>query len=122
MTLAKVAHPTQPDIKLVLFSLIDCVACEGLKKEIQRVISDPVYRIIAFDTVHYGTLEADRYPTIRPRVFPTVIAFSDTEARLGWEGFASMAPSDISDSIIREALDATLSLASIHMKNQLTDK
>jgi thioredoxin-like negative regulator of GroEL len=48
---------------------------------------------------------------IRPRVFPTVIALKDGKAILGWEGFAAMSTTEISDAIVREALEAVLGLS-----------
>jgi hypothetical protein len=49
--------------------------------------------------------------SIKPRLFPTVVAFLDGEPKLGWEGFTSLDPSDLKQSIVYEVWNAASKLS-----------
>ncbi len=52
----------------------------------------------------------DHINKVRPRLFPTVIVFQDGVAKLGWEGFAALAPEEIKDSLVLDAYSQAMNL------------
>lgn len=97
-------------LEIVLYSLEGCEACIKLKEVFQTVFQRGDFSDINFKLQF---LE-DGYESIggiRPRCYPTVIAFMDGTPKLGWEGFALMAPSEIQEASVIEVLQATLDLS-----------
>lgn len=53
----------------------------------------------------------DAARSVRPRAFPTIIAYLDGVPKLGWEGFAAMAPEEIQDAMVLDVLQQAAALA-----------
>lgn len=103
-------------IDCIIFSLDDCAVCAALQNVVNSVIkassNSNLKQRLDIHIWHYG--DPCTFPPaamVRPRLLPTLIAFKDGVARLGWEGFAAMAPSEIQADIVREVLEQAAALA-----------
>jgi thioredoxin-like negative regulator of GroEL len=99
------------DLQMVLFTLRGCRACARLQKILKKIQKESRYQQIELLCFENSAIRPLELAKISPRVFPTVIALKDGKAMLGWEGFASMSTTEISDAIVREALEAVLALS-----------
>lgn len=97
-------------IDLTIIRLQNCEICEKLAKKMFCTLSKNTnlqkainLKVIDFDSFESGTL--------RPRVFPTLIAYKNGVPRLGWEGFAAMAPEEIQDAMVLDVLRQAAALA-----------
>lgn len=91
---------------LVGIGLIGCSACSALKQMLENVIATRVPPV-PIDLLWFDIASREELSTIglQVRLFPTLIAFKDTQPKLGWEGFAVLAPSEISAELVTEALN-----------------
>ncbi|OYU77244.1 MAG: hypothetical protein CFE32_06650 [Alphaproteobacteria bacterium PA3] len=96
-------------LEIVLYSLEGCEACIKLKEVFQTVFQRGDFSDISFK-LQFLEDGHESIGGIRPRCYPTVIAFMDGTPKLGWEGFALMAPNEIQEASVIEVLQATLDL------------
>jgi hypothetical protein len=97
-------------IELLVFQLSGCVVC----KKLQLVVENYWVRVagqVSIFWVDEMTIRPDFAYNARPRVFPTVIAYKNGVPRLGWEGFAVMAPEEIQDAMVLDVLLQAAALA-----------
>jgi hypothetical protein len=104
-----------PKVDIVIFSLVGCGVCASLKQMIAQVMKSS--NIIEHrNRLRFHEVYPEIYPEfapasrVRPRMFPTVIAYRDDVPLLGWEGFAVMEPGEIQESIILEVLEQAAAL------------
>lgn len=103
-------------IDCVIFKLEDCAACSRLMDVLGGVLDDhsksDLKHKLAIHSWYYGSpCTFSPAAMVRPRLFPTLIAFKDGIARLGWEGFALVAPSEIQADMVLEILEHAAALA-----------
>jgi hypothetical protein len=97
------------DVRLVLYGLKGCLACSALETVFFEVSNEPFFAAIKVDVIVCDG-DMSRFGTVRPRFFPTIIAFVDGAAKLGWEGFAHMSASEIQKTNVKEVFEQTKSL------------
>lgn len=96
-------------LEIVLYSLEGCEACNKLKEVFKTVFQRGEFSDISFK-VQFLEDGYESIGSIRPRCYPTVIAFIDGTPKLGWEGFALMAPNEIQEASVIEVLQASTEL------------
>jgi hypothetical protein len=125
-------------IDLVLYKISSCEVCRVLAFKFSQISSLEQFREIVISYCNFARAEISEQSSseqntvpgkaiavqidglanpelvlsVRPRAFPTVIAFVDGAPKAGWEGFAMMAPQEIQDASIHEVLQSALNLIS----------
>jgi hypothetical protein len=96
-------------IDLVIFTINGCLACSALVLKVEKILADQllygIENVINLHVLDHGE-EITFLPArlVQPRGFPTVIAYRDGIATLGWEGFAMMAPNEIQEHLVLEVI------------------
>jgi hypothetical protein len=103
-------------IDCVMYTVRGCGVCVALKKVISTVLTNPANSLIAsqlqFHDVDVEEIsELGHAEGVRPRMVPTLIAYKDGVATLGWEGFAAMQPTEIQESVVLDVLGQAAALA-----------
>lgn len=107
----EVANFGRLQIHCLVYMLEGCRACHALEANFRKVIEknetakaciDMKYLNYQFDP---RTAEAGG-----PRVFPTVIVYQDGTPKLGWEGFANLAPNEIQEDMVVDVVSQMLQL------------
>jgi hypothetical protein len=102
-------------VDIVIFSLVGCGVCTSLKHMIAYGLTCPsateLRNRFRFHEVYPDVFtEFEPASRVQPRMFPTVIAYRDEVALLGWEGFAVMEPHEIQESLVLEVLEQAAAL------------
>lgn len=119
-------------VDLAIYTLEGCSVCATLKKiatelaglgdfdsvtlsfchyiRVERSVSHEQNSLPSFEILCCGLADFQAATKIKPRVFPTVIAFVSTQPRAGWEGFAAMSPSEIQQASVREVFEQAASI------------
>jgi hypothetical protein len=84
-------------VSVVIYTLPNCAVCSKLWQTIEDLEQLGELEGLEINVIkaEFGEPKAAYYHDITPRMFPTVIAFLDKKAALGWEGFAAFAPHEI---------------------------
>jgi hypothetical protein len=96
--------------QLVQYSLLGCFACERLQEVLCRVLMTEKYTSFEARFLKTDGEDLSQFNGIKPRGFPTLIGFVDGEAKVGWEGFAALEPSEITEKVVSNALDSFLAV------------
>lgn len=107
-------------IQLVIYTISGCLTCKVLIESFDKIAKHPdqtscgieiVVRNRGEDEVTCGS--DDHIGNVRPRIFPTVIVFQDGVAKLGWEGFAALAPNEIKEALALDAYSQAVNLSRV---------
>jgi hypothetical protein len=103
-------------IDCVIFKLDYCVACETLQSFVNEILNDDsnnrLQQRLNIHIWRHGDLcTFSPAALVRPRLLPTLIAYKNDIATLGWEGFAAMEPHEIQAEIVLDVLEQAAALA-----------
>jgi hypothetical protein len=104
-------------IDCVLFSIKDCYVCTALETKIRTILSRESNTFLS-DRLNFWSVQPETRPPnpailqVRPRVVPTLLAFKNNIAVLGWEGFATMESHEIKDRVVFDVLNQAANLCS----------
>lgn len=100
----------RPELKLLVLLQNGCSVCIELVKVFKEL------DIKSFELsieINFLTGNGRDFTKIglMPRVIPTVLAYKNGKLRLGWEGFAALAPDEIKREMVEDVLRQVAALA-----------
>ena len=100
---------------ICIVMIAGCGVCEKLCILLDRMIkefnsNDKNITIKIEYIMVTSILKAEKY-TKYIRVFPTIFAYKNKNLRLGWEGFAALAPDEIKHEMVEDVLRQVAALA-----------
>lgn len=98
---------------LVKVIILDgCVVCDfltGILNEVHR--QDCYNNVMQIDVVKISNRVDLSKIGLNIKLFPTLLAYKNNKLRLGWEGFAALAPDEIKREMVEDVLRQVAALA-----------